>query len=65
MFKLSSLLYTLWTFFYVLGVTDARAASFKFAEPVIQRKIPWVIKYRFDRLNIPPNVNTGCSVWKS
>lgn len=26
------------------GVSDARAASFKFAEPVIQRNIPWVSK---------------------
>ncbi|KAI7903166.1 Metallo-dependent phosphatase-like protein [Cokeromyces recurvatus] len=25
------------------GVSDARAATFKFAEPVIQRKIPWAV----------------------
>lgn len=25
------------------GVSDARAATFKFAEPVVKRKIPWAV----------------------
>lgn len=27
------------------GVNDARAATFKFAEPVVKRKIPWAVVF--------------------